>query len=97
MDLSMLLACLPSDYGLYAALLIVICKVITSAVQPPGAGSRWARPYQLINMMALNIGWATNRLQVGRTGIMVPRDQRKAATRILKTSGVPVADRAPDT
>jgi hypothetical protein len=74
-----ILAAIPQAYTLYAALLILSCKIVTIFIRPPAATSHWAPLFTLVTTIGLNVGWATNRLQVGRTGIMVPRGQVPAA------------------
>ncbi|GAJ29087.1 hypothetical protein [Acidomonas methanolica] len=88
MDISTLLAAIPAQFTLYPALLIIACKIVTIFVRPPASTSRWAKIFALVNMLALNIGWATNRLQIDRTGIMVPREQAAAAHAALRSAGV---------
>lgn len=98
MDPSLLLAALPAQYTLCTALLVIGCKVMTIFIRPPATTSPWAVPYEIISAIALNIGWAANRLQVGRTGIMVPRNDTEAAKATLSASGVKVIPRKkPDT
>lgn len=67
LDLSSLLNTLPDDIGAAIAMFIVACKLITVFVRPPASGSRWQLPYRAISTLALNVGWATNRLQAGHT------------------------------
>lgn len=67
MDITPFLNLLPDNIALIVAGLIIACKLVTVAVRPPSAGSRWQLPYRTISMAALNIGWATNRFQAGRS------------------------------
>ena len=98
MDPSLLLAALPAQYTLCTALLVIGCKVVTVFVRPPAKSSSWAVPYEIISTIALNIGWAANRLQVGRTGIMVARNDAETAKTALTASGVKVLlPKKPDT
>ncbi|AQS87696.1 hypothetical protein AA101099_2638 [Neoasaia chiangmaiensis NBRC 101099] len=90
MDLSTILAGIPARYELYAALLIIACKVVTIFVRPPDATSRYAPLFRIVSLLAMNIGWAANRLQVGQTGIMVPRVQSEQAKSAVANAGVPV-------
>lgn len=66
-DLSGILGMIPARYDLYAALLIIACKLTTVFVKPPAAGSRWVGPYTLISLAGLNIGWAANHLKSGHS------------------------------
>ncbi|GBQ32323.1 hypothetical protein HLH34_04515 [Gluconacetobacter azotocaptans] len=61
--LSALLLCLPAQYSLYAAWLVVTCAAISAGVPAPAPGSRWGPIYRAINVVALNVGWAANRLR----------------------------------
>ncbi|MFT8423140.1 MAG: hypothetical protein ABF665_16795 [Gluconacetobacter sp.] len=88
MDLSSLLAYVPAQYALPIAALIIGCKLLTVYVQPPADTSRWAPVYRAINLIALNIGWATNRLQVGLTGVVVARTDAPAAKAAIEAAGI---------
>lgn len=88
MDLSSLLAYVPAQYALPIAALIIGCKLLTVYVQPPADTSRWAPVYRVINLIALNIGWATNRLQVGLTGVVVARTDAPAAKAAIEAAGI---------
>lgn len=90
LDLSSLLAMVPAKYALPVALFIIVCKLVTVFVRPPASDSVWAKPFQVVTMIALNIGWAANRLQVGKTGIMVPRETATDAKAAIASAGVPV-------
>lgn len=89
MDMTPFLAAIPSTYGIYAAIVIIFCKIFTIIIVVPAPTSRWAKPYAVINAIALNIGWAANRLQVGRAGIMVQAHQISAAHAALTNAGIP--------
>jgi hypothetical protein len=95
MDLSSLLDALPPRYSLYCVLPIMLCKLVTVFMPPPDAQSRWAALYRMISVIALNVGWAENRMQVDEAGIMVPRDKvdaiKPAVATLLrpKTTGAP--------
>lgn len=67
MDVSTLLTALPDNVQGYAALVIIICNLVTVFIKPPAAGSRWVLPYRLISTLALNIGWAKNHLKPGHS------------------------------
>lgn len=88
MDLSSLLAYVPAQYALPIAALIIGCKLLTVYVQPPADTSRWAPVYRVVNLIALNIGWATNRLQVGLTGVVVARTDAPAAKAAIEAAGI---------
>lgn len=90
MDLSSLLGLVPAQYALPIAALIIGCKLLTVYVQPPADTSRWAPVYRVINLVALNIGWATNRLQVGLTGVVVARADAPAAKAAIEAAGIPL-------
>ncbi|MFW7268847.1 hypothetical protein ACMAUO_12865 [Gluconacetobacter sp. Hr-1-5] len=90
MDLSSLLAYVPEQYALLIAALIIGCKLLTVYVQPPADTSRWAPFYRVVNLVALNIGWATNRLQVGLTGVVVARADAPAAKAAIEAVGIPL-------
>ncbi|MBA5726423.1 hypothetical protein [Bombella mellum] len=67
MNFSDLLTALPGSVQGYAALLIVVCNLVTVFIRPPAAGSRWVLPYRVISAVALNIGWAANHVRPGQT------------------------------
>ncbi|CAI9119526.1 hypothetical protein [Brytella acorum] len=97
MDPSLLLAALPERYTLAAALLVIACKIVTVFVQPPPASSRWARVYEIVSAVALNIGWAANRLTPGVTGVSVPREEADKAKAVLASANVPLVTKRPPT
>lgn len=78
MDISALLPLIPAAYAAYVAAFIVVCKLITVFWQPPEAASKWAVIYKIVSTIALNVGWAQNRLRPGVTGVMVPRHDAAA-------------------
>lgn len=88
MSFSDLLGLVPAQYALPIALLIILSKVVTVYIQPPADTSRWASVYRVINLVALNIGWATNRLQVGLTGITVARADAPSAKAAIEAAGI---------
>lgn len=63
MNISDFLTAIPANYELYAALFIIACKIVTVLVPPPSATSKFLPVFRVISMLALNIGWATNRIQ----------------------------------
>lgn len=65
MDFSTILGFVPESCALYVALFIIACKILTVFIRPPATGSRWVTAYQLVSLIALNVGWATNRLTAG--------------------------------
>lgn len=75
---------------MYAAGVVIGCKVITIAFPPPQADSRLAPIYRLISKIALNIGWAVNRVQPGLTGVMVDRAAVPEVKKELLSQGVRV-------
>ena len=77
MDLSGFLNDIPARYELWVALFIITCKLLTVFVRPPKDGSPWAMPFQMISLLALNIGWAANRLQTGRSKNAMPGKSAK--------------------
>lgn len=86
---TLILNAIPAQFALPAALLVIACKLVTVFVRPPAATSVWAIPFQIVTMIGLNIGWAANRLQVGKTGVMVPREEAPAAKAAIDAAGVP--------
>lgn len=64
-DLPLFLNTLPDGISTTVAMLIIACKLVTVVVRPPASGSCWQWPYRVVSTIALNIGWATNRLQAG--------------------------------
>lgn len=67
MDFTSLLAALPDSVQGYAALIIILCNLVTVFIRPPASGSRWVQPYKLVSALALNIGWATNHIRPGHS------------------------------
>lgn len=67
MDINDLLSLLPAAWPPYASFVIIACKLVTVAVRPPNAGSRWVLPYKIVSTIALNIGWAANHFKPGET------------------------------
>ncbi|AOX20898.1 hypothetical protein [Kozakia baliensis] len=94
MNFSDFLAEIPARYELFIALLVIACKVVTIFVRPPAATSKWAPVFQIVSIIALNIGWATNRLQVGKTGLMVPRAQADQARSVVHQAGISVGSKS---
>lgn len=90
MDLSTLLALVPPAYGIYAAALIIACKIATVFWQPPALTSKWTPVYRIVSAIALNVGWAANLIQPGKTGVPVPADQRAAAKAAVTSAGIPI-------
>jgi len=88
--LAALLNAVPARFVLPVALFVIACKAVTVFVRPPPATSKWAKPFQIVSMIALNVGWAANRLQVGKTGIMVARDQAEDAKSVLASTEPPI-------
>jgi len=78
MDISTLLGLVPEKYAIFVLALCVACKIITVFVRPPQAGSKLAPIFQVVSALALNVGWAANQLQVGKTGVMVNREDAPA-------------------
>lgn len=92
----MLLNSIPENWALSVALFVIACKIVTVFVRPPAAGSRWVPVYQLVTLIALNIGWAANRLQIGRTGVMVARSDATAAKEVLAQASIFPVSGKPD-
>ena len=73
---------LPARYLPYVPTAVLVlylaCKLTTVFVRPPSPSSRWLPLYQLINKMALNLGWSVNAYQPGKAPILVPCDDASA-------------------
>lgn len=94
-DYTTLLNALPDKYALCVSAFIILCKLVTVFVKPPAATSKLAWLYQIVSLIGLNVGWAANRLQIGKTGLMLARsdvDQAKAA---LAHANIPLASPKP--
>ncbi|GBD55724.1 hypothetical protein [Gluconobacter wancherniae] len=72
MDLSGFLNEIPARYELWVALFIIACKLITVFVRPPKDSSCLAAAFQFVSLIGLNVGWAANRLEAGRTRSVPP-------------------------
>lgn len=95
MDFSTLLSAVPATYDLYVALFIILCKLVTVFVKPPASTSKVAWLYQIVSLIGLNVGWAANRLQVGKTGVMVARTDADEAKTALAQANIPLASPKP--
>jgi len=93
--LSALLSALPDTYALYASLFVIACKAVTVFVKPPASTSKVAWLYQIVSLIGLNVGWAANRLQVGKTGVMVARTDADEAKAALAQANIPLASPKP--
>ena len=82
---------LPQTVSLVIAIAVIACKVVTVFVQPPAETSKWAPVYRIVNTIGLNIGWAANRLQIGKTGVMVSRSDVAEAKDAITQAGIPLA------
>lgn len=85
---------LPTRWQPYVPLvvlaIVVSCKLVTVAVPPPAATSRWAGLYGVISRVALNLGYAVNAFQPGRSAVMVPTDVRgDVRTAVADKLGIP--------
>ncbi|NHN85819.1 hypothetical protein GOB93_14375 [Acetobacter musti] len=85
-----LLGTVPAQYAIYPAAVIILCNVLSASIQPPPPSSRWSLPYKAMTVLGMNIGWAVNRIQVGVTGVPVPRDHAQAAKAVLAEANIPV-------
>ncbi len=94
-DYSTLLNALPAQYELCVAIFIILCKLVTVFVKPPAATSKLAWLYQIVSLVGLNVGWAANRLQVGKTGVMVARSDAGEAKAALAQANIPLASPKP--
>lgn len=74
-------------YLMYLPLLIAVCKIVTVAVPPPGAGSRWLGIYKLVSAIALNFGYASNAVPAG----LPPSVARQVEAAATVTAAVPAA------
>jgi|GEM_PF-5754922 len=88
------MAAIPQGYEIYAVCIIIFCKLLTVFIRPPAPTSHWAPVFQIITTIALNIGWASNRLQIGKTGIMVARDKAAEAKQAVIAAGLTPAPKA---
>ncbi|MFT8482729.1 MAG: hypothetical protein ABF689_06930 [Gluconobacter cerinus] len=94
-DYSTLLNALPEKYALCVSAFIILCKLVTVFVKPPAATSKLAWLYQIVSLIGLNVGWAANRLQVDKTGVMVKRSDADQAKRVLGYANIPLASPKP--
>lgn len=78
MDPTILLGLVPEKYAMYVSAIIIACKLVTVFVRPPQETSKWAPIFKVVSTIGLNVGWAANRLQVGRTGVMTKRENAEA-------------------
>lgn len=88
---------IPAPYSLWLAGIIVLAVCMRASIQPPPAGSRWAVPYQILSILAGQIGWAVGRFSVGVTAIPVPRDHADAAKAALASADIPVIEKGKST
>lgn len=95
MDLSTLLSAVPDKYALYVSVFIVVCKLVTVFVKPPASKAKLAWLYQIVSLIGLNVGWAANRLQIGKTGVMVARSDADEAKAALTQANIPLASPRP--
>lgn len=95
MDFSTLLSAVPDKYALYVSAFIIVCKLVTVFVKPPSSTSKVAWLYQIVSLIGLNLGWAANRLQVGKTGVMVARTDADEAKAALAQANIPLASPKP--
>lgn len=79
---------IPDHYKVYVLGVIVLCKILVIFVRPPPVGSALVPFYKLINGLALNFKNAANRLQVGKTGIMVDREAAPVIKQVAEDLGV---------
>ncbi|MBO1360613.1 hypothetical protein J2D73_12525 [Acetobacter sacchari] len=54
---------IPAQYAIYPAGLIILCVVLSAAIEPPLPASRWTGLYQIMTALAGNVGWATNHIR----------------------------------
>lgn len=83
------------EISLACALIVIACKIVTAAVPPPAATSRWAILYNAVSLVALNIGWAVNRIQPGKTAVMTTREDASALKAAAVASGIPLVSPRP--
>lgn len=95
---SLLLMLVPPAYLLWVVLALFalsgLCNLIAVGLLPPKPGTpryglkkAW---YVVITYGAANFGKAANRIQCGRTGLMVPYGEKNNAKAILTEAGVDV-------
>lgn len=98
---SLLLMLVPPAYLLWVALGLLamsgLCNLIAVGLLPPKPGTpryglkkAW---YVAITYGAANFGKAANRIQCGRTGLMVSYEDKNTAKDILTNAGVDVLTR----
>ncbi|UMM08401.1 hypothetical protein MKW11_14630 [Gluconobacter frateurii] len=104
--LTMLVAMLPAKDIAYAVLVLLalsgLCNCIAVFLKPPKPGaSRYALKkvfYVAVTWGAANLLNAANRIQYGRTGVMVPYKDKEKAKALLTDHGIDVLTKhKPDT
>jgi len=76
MDLSCVLDLIPPHYVPYAMFFIIFCKILTIFWKPPVSDSPVGAMYRFINLIALNIGWATNHALAQKSSAPARQDPR---------------------
>ncbi|EHH66968.1 hypothetical protein [Gluconobacter morbifer] len=103
---TLLVAMLPAKDPGWALLVLLalsgLCNCIAPFILPPKPGApRYALKkafYVAITWGAANLGKAANRIQCGRTGVMVPYQDREKARALLTGHGIAVlTKKKPDT
>ena len=81
----LLFSAIPEPWSSVVSYAIITCAVVTAAVQPPPAGSKWTIPYKLIATVGMNFGWAVNHIgarvnasqgPVAQTPATLPQDKK---------------------